>query len=224
MENVLLSGVVGSTAYGLAHEESDIDRLGVYAVDTRALHGLEKPAEAHVTTDPDTTFHEARKYCSLALSCNPTAMELIWLESYETATALGRELVAIRDSFLSAHRVRNSYLGYASQQLAKIKTRGPDARIRSEKHARHLVRLLEQGTVLHRTGQLTIRLPDPEWVADMGVEIAEHPAQGDSLLRTCEEVFDRPGALPESPDRQPAEAWLQRVRAAHYTPQEALRG
>lgn len=28
---IILSGVVGSTAYGLAHEDSDIDRLGIYA-------------------------------------------------------------------------------------------------------------------------------------------------------------------------------------------------
>ncbi|MFE6988388.1 DNA polymerase beta superfamily protein, partial [Streptomyces pharetrae] len=29
VNNILLSGVVGSTAYGLAHEDSDVDRLGV---------------------------------------------------------------------------------------------------------------------------------------------------------------------------------------------------
>jgi hypothetical protein len=32
--NILLSGIVGSTAYGLANEHSDIDRLGVYAAPT----------------------------------------------------------------------------------------------------------------------------------------------------------------------------------------------
>lgn len=42
---VLLSGVVGSTAYGLAGPHSDVDRLGVFAVATAALHGLHPPAE-----------------------------------------------------------------------------------------------------------------------------------------------------------------------------------
>ncbi|MFE0456899.1 nucleotidyltransferase, partial [Streptomyces sp. NPDC058914] len=28
VQNILLSGIVGSTAYGLAHAGSDVDRLG----------------------------------------------------------------------------------------------------------------------------------------------------------------------------------------------------
>ncbi|GAA1913626.1 hypothetical protein GCM10009753_52280 [Streptantibioticus ferralitis] len=36
--HVLLSGTVGSTAYGLAHKGSDIDRLGVFAAPTEAFH------------------------------------------------------------------------------------------------------------------------------------------------------------------------------------------
>ncbi|MFD7300744.1 DNA polymerase beta superfamily protein, partial [Streptomyces pharetrae] len=40
VNNILLSGVVGSTAYGLAHEDSDVDRLGVFAAPTESLHGL----------------------------------------------------------------------------------------------------------------------------------------------------------------------------------------
>ncbi|MCZ4511792.1 hypothetical protein O3Q52_27155 [Streptomyces sp. ActVer] len=30
--NILLSGIVGSTAYGLAHAGSDVDRLGMLAI------------------------------------------------------------------------------------------------------------------------------------------------------------------------------------------------
>lgn len=33
---MLLAGIVGSTAYGLAGPDSDVDRLGVFAVPTRA--------------------------------------------------------------------------------------------------------------------------------------------------------------------------------------------
>ncbi|MCQ4040799.1 DNA polymerase beta superfamily protein [Streptantibioticus rubrisoli] len=217
--HVLLSGTVGSTAYGLAHEGSDIDRLGVFAAPTVAFHGLRRPAESHVTTRPDRTLHEAAKYCRLALSGNPTVTELIWLpdELYEVRTALGDELIGIRRAFLSAGAVRDSYLGYAAQQFRKLRARaGAQGRKRSEKHARHLVRLLEQGAELHRTGHLTIRLADPDRVRALGVRIAAEPDHALPLLSRAEDRFARPGALPEAPDEAAAEAWLRTVRAALY--------
>ncbi|QMU71996.1 DNA polymerase beta superfamily protein [Streptacidiphilus sp. P02-A3a] len=227
--NVLLSGVVGSTAYGLAHAGSDLDQLGVYAAPTVDLLGIHRPrSESVVTTHPDRTLHEAAKWCRLALTSNPTASELLWLPSelYQVVTPLGAELIELRPGFAGAGCVRSAYLGYCSQQLRKIKARGdraraagdPDGadRLRSAKAARHLVRLTLQGTGLHRTGELLIRLPDPERVRELGERIAERPEVGDQLLREAEEAFDRPGVLPAEPDTAAAEAWLRRVRAAFY--------
>ncbi|MBP0451923.1 nucleotidyltransferase domain-containing protein [Kitasatospora sp. RG8] len=220
---VLLSGVVGSTAYGFAHAGSDIDRLGLFAAPTEEFHGLHRPAESHVSTDPDVTLHEAAKWCRLALGCNPTASELAWLpdDLYETRSPLGEELIAIRTSFLSAKAVRNSYLGYADQQFRKLLTRDttdPAARRRAAKHARHLVRLVEQGVRLHETGENVVRIPDPERVRRLGERIADRPATAEPLLAAAVERFSRPGVLPAAPDPRPAEAWLRRVRAAHYRP------
>lgn len=62
VQNILLSGVVGSTAYGLAREGSDVDRLGMFAAPTETLLGLHTPKESHVTTAPDRTLHEAAKW------------------------------------------------------------------------------------------------------------------------------------------------------------------
>jgi uncharacterized protein len=76
---VLLSGIVGSTAYGLARPGSDVDRLGLFAVPTEQLHGLRRPPESHVTHEPDSTLHEAAKWARLALRSNPTVLELAWL-------------------------------------------------------------------------------------------------------------------------------------------------
>jgi len=74
--SIILSGIVGSTAYGLAGPDSDVDRIGIFAAPTVAFHGLVMPAESHVTSKPDRTMHEVRKWCRLALGCNPTVMEL----------------------------------------------------------------------------------------------------------------------------------------------------
>ncbi|MFJ1796138.1 DNA polymerase beta superfamily protein [Kitasatospora griseola] len=218
--HVLLSGIVGSTAYGLAHAGSDLDRLGLFAAPTVAFHGLHRPAESHVTTAPDRTLHEAAKWCRLALSGNPTASELVWLpeELYEVRTPLGEELVGLREAFLSGPAVRSAYLGYARQQFRKLSSRDrtdPAGAARAAKHARHLVRLVRQGITLHETGRLEIRLPDPDRIRALGEQLAERPEDAAALLADAETRLARPGVLPPAPDERPVESWLRRVRAAH---------
>jgi predicted nucleotidyltransferase len=228
-ENVLLSGIVGSTAYGLAHAGSDVDRLGLFAVPTVELHGLHRPKESHVTTAPDRTLHEAAKWCRLALSCNPTAMELVWLpdELYEVRTPLGDELIAVREAFLSAGRVRDAYLGYAVQQFRRLERRGDgsfsaDLRKRTAKHARHLKRLCAQGLELYTTGSLTLRVEDPQAFHDFGAQVAADPTTAAPLLHHYETAFaEARTVLPEAPDEAPVEAWLHRVRAHFYAPAAA---
>lgn len=219
--HLLLSGIVGSVAYGLAGPDSDVDRIGVFAAPTVAFHGLHPPRESVVTTDPDVTLHECAKYARLALSGNPTATELMWLpeECYETRTGFGERLIGIRAAFLSAPRVRDAYLGYASQQFRKLTTRDSSTggRRRSAKHARHLARLLHQGRVLYATGVLEIRLADPEWFRAFGERVAGGAlAEAEELVAAAERDFARIRTpLPERPDEETVERWLLDVRAAH---------
>ena len=215
--NILLSGVVGSTAYGLAREGSDIARLGLFAAPTESLLGLHAPKESHVSTAPDRTLHEAAKWCRLALGGNPTVMELVWLpdELYEVRTPLGDELIGIRGSLLSAKRVRDAYLGYALQQFRRLQGRDGDSR--TAKHARHLKRLCHQGLELYATGRLTVRLEDPDEYHRFGERVAADPSAARSVLDTYETAFaETRTVLPERPDEAPAEAWLRRVRAHFY--------
>ncbi|WP_225847042.1 DNA polymerase beta superfamily protein [Streptomyces sp. HPF1205] len=223
--NVLLSGIVGSTAYGLAHDGSDIDRLGVFAAATEDLHGLHAPKDSRVTTRPDRTLHEAAKWCRLALGGNPTVMELVWLpdELYEVRTPLGDELIGIRSSLLSAGRVRDAYLGYATQQFKRLYERGDgsfsaDTRKRTAKHARHLLRLCRQGYLLYTTGRLEIRVDDPREYVDFGERVARDGMAALPVLEKYQELFAAARSpLPERPDEAPAEAWLRRVRRHFYT-------
>jgi uncharacterized protein len=217
VENVLLRGVVGSTAYGLAGRHSDVDRLGVFAVPTTALHGLHPPRESIVAHEPDVTLHEAAKFCRLALSCNPTAMELLWLpdDLYEVRTPLGGDLIAIRSSFLSAQRVREAFLGYADQQFTRLVNKG--AGTRTAKHARHLLRLIDQGLHLYETGRLTIRLADPQRYLEFGERVAADPAVARPVMEDARERFAAATTvLPDRPGEDPAERWLLRVRAFYY--------
>ena len=222
--NTLLLGVVGSTAYGLAHAGSDVDRLGVYAVPTTELHGLRLPIDKAATIvehDPDRTVHEARKFAMLCLSSNPTVTELLWLpaELYEVRTALGEELIAIRGAFAAAPYVRDAYYGYATSQFKRLLTTGQfqsKMRKRQSKHGRHLLRLLDQGYEYYVTGRLSLRVADPQRYHDFGDRVAADPEAARPALAEAREKFAAARSpLPDAPDERVVEGWLRRVRAAY---------
>lgn len=226
-ERTLLGGVVGSTAYGLAGPDSDEDRLGVYVASFAELASLRPPLgrreSSLVSKEPDVTQHEALKFALLALGCNPTVLELLWLERYEVLTHLGGNLVRIRQAFLSQRDVRNAYLGYATQQFHKLEVRGDGSftstlRKRTAKHARHMLRLLHQGIELYSTGRLTLRLADPERYHSFGTRVASGDLElAKTELRAASDIFDRKrgtSPLPVQPDSGTVEEWLYDVRLA----------
>lgn len=222
MTTKLLEGIVGSTAYGLATPQSDIDRLGVYACPTEMLFTLREPKWTIVDTKPDSTLHEARKFCQLALQCNPTVLELLWLDSYDICTPLGQQLINVRDSFLSARRVRDAYFGYATQQFTRMQRRDAsdlDSRTKVAKHARHLYRLLSQGLELYIDGTLTVRLENPDLTVEFGEEVAAGNYDlAKHLLDAANEAMNVCGStLPEKPATHIVEMWLLAVRLGHLS-------
>lgn len=215
---VLLSGIVGSTAYGLAHEGSDIDRLGIFAYSTEELLGLSEPPDTIVARAPDITMHEARKAIKLIMGCNPTVTEILWLNEYEETTELGQQLINIRSRLLSRQRVLDAYMGYATQQFKRLIDRGKfnsdisDKRV--PKHARHMYRLVHQGYELYTTGHVTIKLEQPELCRSFGEMVAADHTTAFPFMQIWKEKFneDTPSVLPLEPDKQAAEVWLARVR------------
>ena len=167
--NIILEGVVGSTAHGLATENSDIDKLGVFVTPTSDLLGLNvigSVKKTHASNSPDVTLHEAHKFCTLALKCNPTILELLWLPDYQVMSRGGALLVKNRQSFLSDLYVRNAYGGYIRGQLKKFQK--DKTLSRAAKHGRHCARLLIQGFSLFESGDITIDVSkDRDWVLHM---------------------------------------------------------
>lgn len=226
--NILLKGVVGSTAYGLNHAGSDIDYLGIFAAPTEEILGLHPPKDSIVTKDPDCTYHEVEKFVRLTLGGNPSVSELLWLDKYEHVSDFGSDLLSIRKSFLSSSRVRDAYLGYAYSQFGRLLNRGDgsfsaDTRKRTEKHARHLVRLVEQGFYLYVTGELVVDLRSnasevhPDWVHEMGRKIADDPEVAKTYMTSAKERFGKAvTVLPDRPDESIVESWLLKVRKHNW--------
>lgn len=215
-KHTLLRGVTGSHAYGLAHATSDVDRLEVFVYDTSELLLLNSPKDSICVTNPDITKHELKKFLSLALKCNPTVTELLWLDDWEHwHSTWGPKLVELRYKFLSQHYIRNAYLGYATQQLKRLETYGryPDVPInRIEKHGRHLLRLIEQGSELWRTGRVTLKVDDPERFFQFGRDVSEDPDIARETLHNAELAFDERTPLPAHPETETIEEFLLDVR------------
>lgn len=226
MTEILLSGVVGSTAYGLAHAQSDIDRLGVFVEPTINLVGFGRPDETHhqTGTEEDLTLHEIGKFLKLALKCNPTILELLYLpeELYESRSPIGERLILNRAGLLSAPAVRDAYLGYATQQMRKLQTRADgtfssDTRNRSLKHARHLLRLLQCGLDLWATGTMRVRVKDPQKLREDAEFLVRYPDLASEWVETAERAFDsNPTCLPQQPDTALFERILLDTRRLYW--------
>lgn len=161
--NIILQGITGSTAYGLATEHSDIDRQGIYLAPTTSMLGIFPPQETYVTNNPDTTYHELGKFVTLAMRCNPTILEYLWLDQYEIVEPAGQLLIDNRDMFLSKI-IFKSYGGYAIAQARRLNVRGDsfssETKNRTAKHGRHCLRLIQQGAQLLKTGTMSVKVGD----------------------------------------------------------------
>lgn len=225
MNKVILEGIVGSTAYGLATPESDIDKLGVYVQPTTDFHGMKLWTEKDfsvVTTQPDRTLHEVGKFCRLAIKCNPTITELLWIPE-ELITVAAPEGILLRmmaKNFLSAKLVKSAYLGYANSQLVRLEDRGDfgsDLKKRTKKHARHLLRLVTQGYTLYTEGHLPIRVDDPEKYHEFGEAVAIDPGHARRVFSEFEIKWNEAkSTLPESPNWDSIENLVKKIRKANW--------
>jgi uncharacterized protein len=210
-ETTLLLGEVGSFAYGLDHAESDHDYLGVFAASTLDIAGLDwhSSKETHTNSSPggdtdDTTLHELGKYLRLALKSNPTAIELLWLDTgvgagWTQSTDIGDALVELRSSFLSEKYVRAAYRGYAFAQLQKFVA---EERYKA-KHAKHCLRIIEQGTAALETGQVIVAAQDLQRYHDLPDMTHEQVME---LLKAKLDVFDEILVTPLRPEPDPGPA------------------
>lgn len=208
--------VMGSRAFGLSTDASDVDRRGVYVAPTPLFWRFDKPP-THVSGPRDEEFSwEIERFCSLALRANPNLLECLHSPLVEYADDTGRELLALRGAFLS-RRAERTFRGYAEQQLGKLEA---DVRAHGRprwKHAMHLLRLLASCRDLLRTGTLRIDVGErrEELLAVRRGEVPWEELRGRvrTLYEETAAAADR-SPLPAEPDRARVEDFLVRVRRA----------
>jgi predicted nucleotidyltransferase len=165
--HLLCLGIVGSRAHGMyvpptePDGTDDTDYMGILVPPYSRTVGL-KSFEHFVFQDNNTgldvTIYSLRKFASLLLKSNPNVMSFLWLNETDYVHRLPEfeNLLLARSLFLSK-RIYQSFMGYASAQVAKMEVgeyKGYMGQRRKElvdrfgydpKKAAHAVRLLRMG-------------------------------------------------------------------------------
>jgi len=116
---VVLEAVVGSRAWGLADEDSDVDRRGAFALPFLWAAGLVSPPLDLVSADGSQTFWEIRKLVDQALRGDPNTLELLFVPSARPTDPIGEWLLEAREAFVS-RLIFGSFGRYALSQLDKL--------------------------------------------------------------------------------------------------------
>ncbi|MBI4606521.1 MAG: nucleotidyltransferase domain-containing protein [Planctomycetes bacterium] len=202
----------GSRAFGLAGDDSDTDIRGVYLPPACRTWSLWKPPEQWEarSEDRDETYWELEHFLVLALKANPSILETLWTPRVLEADETGRELLALREAFLSRH-VYKTYSGYVLAQFRRMRNSFEKTGKFKAKHAMHLVRLLLSGIHAVRTGEILVDVSEHR---DLLLPIRRGERTFDevqSLALDLERRFQEAFAstsLPERPDYARVDAFL----------------
>jgi uncharacterized protein len=209
---VIYRCIVGSRAYGLDSDESDIDMRGIYLPPASlhwSLFGVPEQLERG-----EEAYWEMQKFIALALKGNPNILECLHTPLVEYASPLAQELLEQRQIFVSK-LLYQTYNGYVLSQFKKMKKHLENYGSIRWKHAMHLIRLLisgisalETGTIMvqvgeHREELLKIRREEISWDAVEEWRLALHKQFDEAYRKT---------KLPERPDYDAANTFLIHAR------------
>lgn len=154
---VIYRCIVGSRAYGLEEDNSDVDRRGIYLPPADLQWSLLGVPEQLERQETQECYWELEKFLRLALRANPNVLECLYTPLIEEASPLAKELLTLRGCFLTK-QVYQTYNGYVMSQFKKL---GQDLRNKGAirwKHAMHLVRLLLSGIAILKEGAVPVRV------------------------------------------------------------------
>jgi predicted nucleotidyltransferase len=116
---IVLEATVGSHAWGLANEDSDVDRRGVFALPFTWTQGLVGPPEDLVSADGSATYWAAGKAIRQALRADPNTLEMLFLPSAQPRDPIGEWFLAEREAFVSVE-IYGTFGRYALGQLRRL--------------------------------------------------------------------------------------------------------
>ncbi|QDV25443.1 nucleotidyltransferase domain-containing protein [Aureliella helgolandensis] len=214
LEYVIFRCVIGSRAYGLDDESSDTDIRGIYLPPAHlhwSLSGVPEQIEEDATQE---VYWELQKFLVLALKANPNVLECLYSPIVLTATPLGRELLAMKEVFLSK-LLFQTYSGYVASQFKKMQVDIRNQGSVEWKHVMHLIRLLISGIYVLQEHAVNVEVGDHR-EALLRIRHGEMPFQEVNRwrldLQRQFELAYQTTTLPDRPDFRRANDFLIRAR------------
>lgn len=213
-DSVIFQCVIGSRAYGLDTDESDVDRRGFF-LPPAARHWSLKSVPEQITCDEtQEQYWEIQKFITLGLKANPNVLECLYSPIVERTTPLVEELLNMRAIFLS-QLIFQTYNGYVMSQFRKMQAGLHKFGQAKPKHVMHLIRLLLSGIQVLRTGTLTVEVTE-ERQQLLAIRNGQMPwEESESWRKQLHSEFDeafKVTPLPEQPDHQAANRFLIKAR------------
>lgn len=221
----ILRTIVGSTAHGLANENSDIDYRGVFVVPTSELLGIGGTTQqtSWIEGQIDDTSWEIGHFLKMATKCNPTVLEVFLAPYVDDGTLdkygqgatkpIGKELRNLFPYVWNSVDVLNAFRGYGHNQQKKFLH---EKDTRPHKYAVAYLRTLYQGWELLSTGTFTVRVADTEIGETLKRWKNKEYTVGEVMQVTYEWQKKLEEAFEKSPkketDMRPVNDYLLRVR------------
>lgn len=245
-QNTVLMAKAGSDLYGLKVDDkpSDTDLMGLAIAPKSHVIGLGKfehlvhrtaaEGERSGPGDTDTTVYDLRKWMRLALSGNPTVLQLLFVSPAQCTTwgAVAEAIVTELPDLVVARSCGRAFLGYLKQQKGRMDgTRGGrrkparagliSAHGYDTKYAMHAIRLGLQGEELLKTGRLSLPMrPEHRDVclrARRGeMTLREAIAIVETQERAIYELMDAASGIRSVPDVEACSRWLVSVYVSHW--------
>lgn len=218
---VIYKCIVGSRAFGLDMENSDIDRRGIYLPPAElhwSLYGVPEQIEETATQE---CYWELQKFLVLALKANPNVLECLYTPLIDEADDIAKELLEQRDRFLSK-LVYQTYNGYVMSQFRKLEQDLRTVGKLKWKHVMHLIRLLISGITILKEQTVPVKVLESK---DLLMSIRNGDLEWDTINETrlqLHKQFDdayENSKLPERPDYGWANNFLIHARLTRVSKQ-----
>ena len=246
-DDIIHAFKAGSDLHGARIEgKSDLDVAGVFieapvlnlGIDKRE-HFITSTADNGVkntTDDKDAAFHSLRHWACLAAGGNPTIIAYAFapIDSQLADSVWAQDVVPNVEHFI-AKKHTNAFLGYAINQLKRLQGKlgagkhGQRPELEAlygydTKMAMHMIRLLQEGIELMKTGRLTFPRPEKdlllqirkgEWTLE---RVEQYFAELDAELRATELA----SPLPKNIDRAKVSSIISNAYLSHWRSQGLL--
>src|SRR5258708_5372934 len=174
--------VGGSELHGAKVKDTDdLDIYGTYLEPPELVIGLDKQdfyvwstagnERRNGPNDIDVCLYSVRKWAGLAAKGNPTALHFLFAQNFSANPQPWQDVLEGRTLFLSKLAAKQFH-GFADSQVRRLQGLGTgkkgqrheliDAHGYDVKAAMHVVRLLNEGIELMRTGTITLPRPEKE--------------------------------------------------------------